>query len=286
MTAISTSPQHNPHRARKSLGQHFLVDQRILGRIVSAAELAPGDVIVEVGPGRGALTRRLLPGVAKVLAIELDSELAEDLPRRTGFPANLSVHCADARTLDVASLTGQSSTYKVAANLPYYAANPIIRRFLECAHPPARMIVMVQREVAQNMTAPPGKMSLLSVGTQFYAKASMVCEAPPSSFRPVPKVTSAVVRLDVLPQPAVDVADAGEFFDLVRAGFSAPRKQLRNSLGHGLGVAASLVDQVLEQAQVTGTRRPGALALEEWAELYGAWRSLRHDLKTEGQNAC
>ena len=286
MTAISTSPQLNLHRARKSLGQHFLVDQRILGRIVAAAELAPEDVVVEVGPGRGALTRQLLPRVEKVLAVELDSDLAEDLPRRTGYPANLSVHCEDARTLDLGSLTGESSSYKVVANLPYYAASPIIRRFLECDRPPARMVVTVQREVADSMVAQPGKMSLLSVGTQYYADARIVCEVSPSSFRPIPKVSSAVVRLDVLPHPAVDVVDAKDFFDLVRAGFSAPRKQLRNSLGHGLRVATGLTDLVLERAQIDGTRRPGTVSLEEWAALYRAWRCLRPRVETEVPDDC
>ena len=286
VTAFSTSPQIHPHRARKSLGQHFLGDQRVLGRIVAAAELTPEDLVLEVGPGRGALTRQLVTRVAKVAAIEIDSALASVLPSRTGFPANLSVHCDDARTLDLASVVGETPAYKVVANLPYYAANPIIRRFLECDYPPTRMIVMVQREVAESMTALPGRMSLLSVGTQFYAKARIVCQVPPSSFRPVPKVSSAVVRLDVLAKPAVDVADSEEFFTIVRAGFSSPRKQLRNSLGHGLGVSGGLADSVLEAARIDGTRRAGTLALEEWAGIYWAWRETGKLPEESGAATC
>ena len=268
------------------MGQHFLVDRRILGRIVAAAELEQGDVVVEVGPGRGFLTRQLLSRSARVVAVELDRELAAALPSRMGHPANLSVHCEDARTVDLGTLLGDYFGYKVVANLPYYAANPIVRRFLECDRPPSRMIVMVQREVAENMAAPPGKMSLLSVATQFYAGVKIVCQVPPSCFRPVPKVASAVVRLDILPRPAIDVALTEEFFDLARAGFSAPRKQLRNSLAHGLGVSSSLADTVLERACIDGTRRPGALALVEWAALYRSWKGLARLPEGEGRATC
>ena len=286
MTALSSPPQSQPARARKSLGQHFLGDRRILSRILAAAELTKEDLVVEVGPGRGFLTRQLLSRAAKVAAIELDQEMAEALPFKMGYPANLSVYCEDARTVDLFSLLGDYGGYKVVANLPYYAANPIVRRFLECERPPTRMIVMVQREVAENMSASPGKMSLLSVATQFYAEVRIVCQAPPSSFRPAPRVSSAVVRLDVLPRPAIDVADSEEFFDLARAGFSAPRKQLRNSLGHGLGVSPSLADTVLEGAGIDGTRRPGTLALHEWGAIYRTWKELAKVPACERRGAC
>ncbi len=286
MNTPLTAPSPPSAKPRKSLGQHFLVDDRILSRIVAAADLAPEDVALEIGPGRGALTRRLLPRAGRVIAVELDAGLAAALPGRVGNPPNLTVVAADARTVDIGSLIGEGIgdglidradgrlTYKVVANLPYYAANPIVRRFLESEWRPSLMVLMLQQEVADSMTAAPGKMSLLSVATQFYATARPVCTVPPSAFRPVPKVTSAVVRLDLLERPAVEVSDTGAFFDLVRAGFSAPRKQLRNSLSHGLGLPAGVVGELLDSVRVDGRRRAETLAIEEWAAVYTVWESM------------
>ncbi len=268
VTATAPSSLPPPAGPRKSLGQYFLVDQRILGRILAAGDLDGDDFVVEIGPGRGALTRKLLPQVARLLALELDADLASALPARLGNPENLTVVAADARTVDLAPFLGVTEQYKVMANLPYYAANPIIRRFLESPRPPSRMVVMVQREVAEGMTASPGKMSLLSVATQVYAQARIVCQVPPAAFRPSPKVHSAVVRMDVLPQPVVSPHEAPSFFSLVRAGFSAPRKQLRNSLGHGLGRPGPEVAQLLASAGVDAGRRAETLALEEWLALF------------------
>ena len=174
--------------------------------------------------------------------------------------------------MDLASLVPLGQDYKVAANLPYYAANPIVRRFLEADHKPSLMVLTLQEEVAASMTAGPGKMTMLSVAVQFYAEADIVCQVPAAAFRPPPKVTSAVVRLVLRQTPAVDVDDADDFFSLVRAGFSAPRKQLRNSLGHGLALNGEAIDIMLSQAAVDGTRRAGTLDLKEWGNLYAAWR--------------
>lgn len=286
VTAFSVSAESPPSRPRRSLGQHFLVNDRILGRIVAAARLSPGDTVVEIGPGRGALTRRLLPAVERLVAVELDGVLAAALPARMGNLPSLAVVNDDARTLDLATVLGPEGAYKVVANLPYYAANPIIRRFLECDRPPELMVVMVQREVAESMAAVPGRMSLLSVATQFYARVEMVCDVSPASFRPPPKVTSAVVRLERLPQPAVNVADAESFFDLARAGFSAPRKQLRNSLSHGLSLETPLVADLLAQAGVDATRRAETLTLEEWGNIYTVWADYRLSSAVAGAAVC
>lgn len=258
-------------RPRKSLGQHFLTDGRVAGRIVAAAELSPADVVLEVGPGAGILTRRLLERAGRVVAVELDQYLANGLPARLGNPANLNVSHGDARRLDPAQLVGPETSYKVVANLPYYAASPIMRRFLESGSPPSLLVVMVQREVAAAMTAAPGAMTLLSVATQFYAVPSVVAQVPPRSFRPPPKVSSTVLRLTVRPAPAVAVADAAAFFALARAGFSAPRKQLRNSLMQGTGAPAPLVADILAGAGIDGQRRPATLTIGEWATLSAGW---------------
>ena len=269
-------------RPRKSLGQHFLHDSRVVQRIVHAAELSPDDTVVEIGPGRGVLTRRLVQLTGRVIAVELDPELCRELPSRLDHPSNLQCVMADAREIELPSLIVDGSgdavrRYKVVGNLPYYAANPIIRRTLECNYPPTLALFMVQREVAESMTAGPGSMGLLSVATQFYAEARMVCSAPPSAFRPAPKVRSAVVRLDMRRVPAVNVDSREEFFEVVRAGFSAPRKQLRNSLSQGLGIDPSLGSAVLEQAGIDGRRRPATLSLDDWAEISRAWREMREE---------
>ena len=272
-TPVTAYPKPAAAKPRKALGQHFLVDAGILNRITAAADVAAEDVVLEIGPGRGALTRRLTQRAGRVVAVELDAGLAAALPGRLGYPPNLEVVVADARTVDIAALLGAPVAYKVIANLPYYAANPILRRFLELDAPyrPQSLTVMVQREVAASIAAGPGKRSLLAVATQYYAIPKLICAVPAGAFRPPPKVASAVVRLDLRAQPAVAVNDAGGFFDLARAGFAAPRKQLRNSLAQGLNQPGNCVDQLLAAAGIDGRRRAETLSLEEWAAIYGAW---------------
>lgn len=261
------------------MGQHYLVDSRVLESISAAADLGDQDLVLEIGPGTGALTRHLVSSGARITAIELDPNLASSLPSRMGNPSNLTVVEGDARTLDLKTLLGPVAAYKVVGNLPYYAANPIIRRFLELKSresitQPRIIVATLQEEVAQAITAAPGKMGLLSVAVQYYATAKLVRVVPPEAFRPPPKVTSAVIRLDVRDTPAVAVADEHEFFDLVRAGFSSPRKQLRNSLAHGLGVTAGAAGSLLSEVGVDGSRRPATLNLEEWADVYRTWRHM------------
>ncbi len=260
-----TRSHRRPRSPAKSLGQHFLTDRRVLSRILEAADLSSEDTVVEVGPGKGVLTRQLVKRARRVVAVEIDASLAAKLPARTGDPANLEVLQADARTADF----GVDGPFKVVANLPYYAANPIVRRFLEMDRPPLRMVVMVQREVARSMTAPPGRMTVLSVAVQFYGSPKQVCSVPPRAFRPAPKVHSAVVSIEVDPEARQRVDDEARFFTLVRAGFAAPRKQLRNSLAQGLGVGGPESLALLERADIDPRRRPGTLTVDEWISLYG-----------------
>ncbi len=264
---------------RKSLGQHFLTDQRVVAHILRAAGLEAGDAVLEIGPGRGVLTRRLVTEAEVVVAVELDRELCAALPGRLGWPSNLACVEADARTIDAGRLVFPRTRYKVVANLPYYAANPIIRNLLESNPKPKSMVVMVQKEVADSMTAAPGRMGLLSVATQVYARSRIVCTVPPSGFRPPPNVTSAVVQLDVRETAAVADGDTDGFFEVVRAGFSAPRKQLRNSLSHGLDVPAAAASEVLDAADIDGQRRAQTLALDEWSNLYKEWQRVKDQWK-------
>ncbi len=266
----STAPSGGA-AARKALAQHFLVDSEIVDRIVSAAELDPTDTVVEVGPGRGALTGRLVRMADRVIAIEVDSHLAEALAPSLGNPTNLTVVNADARDVDLATVLEGVDRYKLVANLPYYAANPILRRFLEEGPKgPSFMVVMVQAEVAARMLAEGGRMSLLAVGIQVYGVPRKVCQVPPRAFRPPPKVNSSVVRIDVRADPAIEMRDADRFFRLVRAGFFAPRKQLRNSLSLGLGISHDQAGDLLGEAGIDPMRRAETLGLEEWARLHRA----------------
>ena len=267
----ATVPNPGKRRPRKSLGQHYLTDTRIANRIVAAAELTGADRVVEIGPGNGVLTRRLVEGAGRVVAVELDERLAAELPARLDNPGNLEVLCEDGRLVDIEQLAGLHSSYKVVANLPYYAASPIVRRFLEAERSPTVMVVMVQREVGEAMTAKPGGMTLLSVATQFYADASVVTHVPGRAFRPPPRVSSTVVKLRVRETPMAATANSGAFFDLVRAGFAAPRKQMRNSLMQGTGAPPDAVAQALDGAGIDGQRRPATLSIEEWARLDAVW---------------
>ena len=269
-----TAPACPPRpRPRKALGQHFLVDRRLPGRILRAAAVGPEDTVIEIGPGRGALTRQLVDKAREVVGVEMDPGLAASLPEALGYPGNLRVVQADAREVDPAALIPPDKSYKLLGNLPYYAANPILRHFLEdVVHKPSLIVVMVQKEVAESMVGAGGRMSLLAVGIHLYAVPRIICDVPPSAFRPSPKVTSAVVRLDPHPVQAVEPRQAPDFFRVVRAGFSAPRKQLRNSLGMGLGIPAAESQRLLESASLDPTRRPGSLVVEEWKALWAAVR--------------
>jgi len=255
-------------RAKKGLGQHFLVDETILKTIVEAAELSPEDIVIEVGPGLGILTTELARQAGKVIAVELDTQLASLLKRRLASLSNVNVINADILGVSLSQLLAVEKNYKVVANLPYYITSPILRYFVEASPQPSLMVVMVQKEVAEAIVASPGKMSLLAVSLQVYSRPRIVSYVPSQSFYPPPKVDSAIVRFDMLPEPAVKVADIDSFFQTVRCGFSSPRKQLRNSLAHGLGVKPAEATSLLEEAGIEPQRRAETLGLEEWARLH------------------
>jgi len=257
-------------KARKGLGQHFLIDGEVLRLIASAAEITPADVVVEVGSGLGVLTKELAGQAGRVIAIELDNKLAALLKQTLASFNNVTIINEDVLKLEPEDLLkGQAATgYKVVANLPYYIASPVLRHFLEARAKPQTMIVMVQKEVAEAIVAKAGDMSLLSVSVQFYGEPRIISHVPAQCFYPAPKVDSALLRIDLYPQPAVAVTDESSFFDLVRAGFAAPRKQMVNSLAQGLGRAKTEILPLLERADIASQRRAETLTLEEWARLW------------------
>ncbi|MFC1968712.1 16S rRNA (adenine(1518)-N(6)/adenine(1519)-N(6))-dimethyltransferase RsmA [Chloroflexota bacterium] len=262
--------------AKKGLGQHFLIDEVALQRIVSAAELNTGDTVVEVGPGLGILTRELARQAGQVIAIELDARIVS-LLKQTLIPfSNVNIINADILRVDLAGLLGkQENSYKVIANLPYYITSPILRHFLETSSRPCLMIVMVQKEVGEVIVAGPGKMSLLSISVQFYGKPAIVGHVPARSFYPPPKVDSVILRIDPYSQPVVSVADEASFFETVQAGFTAPRKQLHNSLAQGLGMPTKEVAPLLENAGIHPQRRAETLSLEEWERVRAAFAQAK-----------
>ena len=258
-------------RPKKGLGQHFLTDRNILAAVADAAGVGSGDTVIEVGPGRGSLTRVLAERASRVVAVELDGALARAL--RASAPPNVEVVEADAREVDPAALLGGCRPYALVGNLPDYAALPILRRFLESGCRPQRAAILVQREVAQQLCAGPGDMSLASLGVQVYGKPRIARIVRPGSFDPPPKVTSAIVAVDVYDALAEGIDDARAFFTLARAGFSAPRKQLRNALAGGLGIAPVDAEVLLAAAGIDAKRRAETLSVAEWAALYRAWAS-------------
>jgi 16S rRNA (adenine1518-N6/adenine1519-N6)-dimethyltransferase len=249
----------------------------MLAGIAGAALLAAGETVVEVGAGLGSLTAELAQRTSKVLAVEIDEELCSYLRRHLRRFHNVHVVCADILALTPEELLQEGAArppYVVIGNLPYYITAPVLRHFLEASSPPRRLVVMVQREVAESIVAGPGRMSLLGLSVQFYGTPRMLFSVPPSAFYPPPKVRSAVLAIDVRESPAVAVDDAGAFFSVARAGFAAPRKRLRNSLALGLGLPPEAAEALLREAGLDPRRRAQELALDEWAALWRACGSL------------
>ena len=259
-------------RPRKGLGQHFLIDREVLERVVSAAELSPQDIVIEVGPGLGTLTRELAARVGRVIAIEVDGRLASRLERRLSHLGNVTIINGDVLKSDMTELLGDSPSYKVVANIPYYITSPILRHFIEAPMKPSIMVVMVQREVAEAIVAKIGDMSLLSVGVQFYGRPVIIEYVAARSFYPRPKVESAILRIDLYQRPAVEVDDVAAFFSVITAGFSTPRKQLHNALARGLGMKPGECATMLEGVGIDPMRRAETLTLEEWARVYAQVR--------------
>ena len=271
-----------PARPRKALGQHFLHDELILDRIVREGGFQADDQVLEIGGGTGELTARLAPVVEHVVSVELDETLCRHLrARMAGYP-NAGVVCANVLDHAPAVLLAEGGghvPYTLAGNVPYYITAPILRHFLTAAHRPRRMVLLVQREVAESLAAGPGKMSLLGVSVQLYGTVQALFRVPPQAFTPPPKVESAVVRVDVAARPVVELEDEERFFDVVRAGFRNPRKQLHNALAGGLWLPPDSAPDLIRSAGIDPMRRAQTLSLEEWERLSRAYGAHRRELE-------
>ncbi|MCC6236933.1 MAG: ribosomal RNA small subunit methyltransferase A [Dehalococcoidia bacterium] len=270
---------------RKSLGQHFLVDEFALGDIADACRLEGDTVVLEIGAGPGGLTEELVQRAGHLVAVELDEELAAVTRKRLASHANLAIVAADVLDFTPRELLEEGGVeigdapiagdapldYVACGNLPYYITQPVVRRLVEADVPPRRIVVMVQREVAHRMVGGPGEESLLSLSIRLYGRAELLFELPPGAFWPPPKVHSAVVRIERWDEPPLALDDTSEprFFSVLRAGFSEPRKQMHNALGNALGIPDLAVLEILAEAGVAPDVRAQHLTLEEWGRLHG-----------------
>ena len=262
--------------ADKKLGQNFLISEDVVRRIATAAELAEGDAVLEIGPGIGTLTQALAETGADVTAVELDRRLLPVLDKTLEGYTNVRVINADVLELNVNEAMG-GKTFKVAANLPYYITTPIIFALLEKKLPVERMVVMVQKEVAERMTAAPGgkEYGALSVAMQYYTEPELAFIVPPDCFIPRPSVDSAVVVCKNRATPPVDVCDEKLFFKVVKAAFSLRRKMLSNALKN-MGITAQQAQEWLALAGIDPKRRGETLSLQDFANLTNTFEKIKN----------
>ena len=254
----------------KGLGQHFLIDKGVLAKIVAAADLQPDDNVLEIGPGLGVLTLELAKRAKKVVAVEKDPRLIPILRENLTNHKNVEIVQKDVLKIGNWNLIEnwklEIGNYKVVANLPYYIASPTIRMFLEMEEQPKLMVLMVQKEVAKRITAKPPKMSILAVSVQFYAEAKIISYVSKKSFRPRPKVDSAIIKIIPKAQ-SIQTPDVCMFFNIVKTGFAQPRKQLVNNLSTGLSIGKEQIKKWLLKNNIKPTQRAETLTMENWLNL-------------------
>ena len=259
MVALSANPA-----PKKSLGQHWLNDEATLESICDLADIKSDELVLEIGPGLGSLTKLLVKKAAEVIAVEIDNNLSNQLS--TFIHAdNLSVVNESILKYDLSKLT---PNYKLVANIPYYLTSNLLRLLSESNNPPKLIVLLVQKEVAERVAASSGDMSLLSITTQFYWEVELDQVVKAALFTPPPKVDSQIIllrRRKSLPFPGVDEK---AFFRLVKIGFSARRKTLLNSIANGMRIEKGIVEGMLDQAKIDPNTRPQMLGLKDWYEIY------------------
>lgn len=260
---------NNDPYTKKSLGQHWLHDETSLDAMLVAADVQPEDTVLEVGPGPGTLTRKLVARAQHVTAVEFDERLAVELPKRV--PAdNLTIVQQDILSFDLTSLPAR---YKVVANIPYYLTSKLLRVLCESSNPFDKAAILIQKEVAERVCAKPGDMSLLSVSVQYYCQVRLTELVPAELFTPPPKVDSQILALEFRKEPLFPNIDEKMFFHVVKAGFAQRRKTLANSLSGGLRISRDQAILLLDQAGISPTARAQTLSLEQWYALYKAVKS-------------
>lgn len=252
-------------KQNKLLGQHWLYDDESLEAVADAAGVTRQDTVLEVGPGLGTLTQKLLSRGAQVTAIEKDKQLVDRLIAQN--ISNLEVVNNDILQFDFAALP---KNYKVAANIPYYLTSELIRRLLEADNRPAQVGLLIQKEVAERLVAGPGQMSILAFSAQYYAKVTLGPIVPAELFDPPPKVDSQIISIKPYEKPVFE-ADSKKLFRLVKAGFSEKRKKLSNSLAGGLGIDKQTATSWLDEAGINQSKRAQELSMNDWQGLYSIY---------------
>jgi len=250
-------------KPNKRLGQNFLISRKVLRRIIQTAELSKKDAVLEIGPGFGILTQELAKKVKKVIAVEKDKKMVEILKKTLKDYKNVEIIHGD--ILKIQNSKFKIQNYKVIANIPYYLTSPLIRLFLEAENPPQEMVLLIQKEVAQRICSQPPKMSLLAVSVQFYSQPKIISYVSKKSFWPQPKVDSAIIRIGQIKKPKN--INIKKFFQIVKAGFSSPRKQLANNLSQKLNIGREKIKKALTECGLDIKVRAQNLSVEDWIKL-------------------
>lgn len=253
-------------RPHKGLGQNFLQDPIVLEKILAAAEIQPTDTVLEIGPGLGSLTRYLAASAKEVVAVELDQYLLPPLKAILAPYSNVRFIHGDILDLNPNELI-QEKEYVVAANIPYYITSAVIRHLLQSKSKPKRIVLTIQKEVAQRVCEAPGDMSILALSVQVYGIPHIAAHIPAGAFHPSPNVDSAVLVIDIYPEPRIPQELLDMFFKLIKAGFGQKRKTLRNSLSSGLSISTADAAELLTRAGIDPMRRAETLSIEEWQRL-------------------
>jgi 16S rRNA (adenine1518-N6/adenine1519-N6)-dimethyltransferase len=261
----------NGLHAKKSLGQNFLVNPAVLAKIISAADLTRDDYVIEVGPGLGILTQQLEQNAGRVLAVELDNRLIPLLQQKFAQSETVKILHQDAL-----KLTLPEHSYKVIANIPYYITSPLLNHFLQPTHVaehsgsmrPSLLVLLVQKEVAEKICVGTGDHTVLSLQVQIFGKPEVVATVDKSSFFPQPKVDSAILKIEIHPEPLVK--DIVPFFKIIKKAFSQRRKTLLNSLNNYNGKTKTELEAIFKTAGINPGRRPQELEISEWEKLIGA----------------
>jgi 16S rRNA (adenine1518-N6/adenine1519-N6)-dimethyltransferase len=254
-------------KPNKTFGQNFLLDEIVLQDMVDVAKVNDKDTVIEVGPGITNLTKFLLDKAGQVVAIEKDDQFISLLNSLKKKNKHFSYIKDDVLLVDLEELTKDFSDYKVVANIPYYVTGKIIQKFLAAKNKPQSMTMLMQKEVAQNLTAKPGNLNLLAISVQLHGEAKLVEVVPARSFFPAPKVDSAVVHIELYKKPKYKVEDEKFFYKVLKACFMGKRKQIHNTLTNNLGLDKKNVEDILQQCGIQPTTRPQQLSIAQWLDL-------------------
>jgi 16S rRNA (adenine1518-N6/adenine1519-N6)-dimethyltransferase len=261
ITTLTTLLQKHKIHPVKHLGQNFLISQKILNQILDAAELSSQDEIIEIGAGLGILTQELAIHVKKIHALEFDTRIFPLLQKNLSEHKNIKLH-----NIDVRKFIPSSHKYKLIANIPYYLTSPILRKFfVETKFRPNLTVLLIQKEVAEKICAK--KFSVLSLEVRVFGEPEIIAQVSAENFLPQPKVQSAILKIKLHQKPAIPETDIANFFQIIHAGFRAPRKKIISSLAAGLTQPKKNIQKILTTAKIDPNLRPADLTISNWQKI-------------------